>query len=111
MIRMFAGLVAHRVLGPRGVDQFYRKRVPLAGGVSNVNLNGSWPQRYQPAPLLDYVRVSPPGPMMPLVFTPTTLGKRLNFGLTCRTSVVPPARAEAMSGTFAERLMRVANSS
>jgi hypothetical protein len=108
MIRMLAGLVAHHLLGPEKVKQFYRKRIPLAGGVSNVNLNGSWPQRYHPAPLLDYVRVSPSGPMMPLVFTPTTLGKRLNFGLTCRTSVVPPARAEAMSRTFAERLVRVA---
>jgi hypothetical protein len=108
MIRMLAGLVAHRLLGPEKVKQFYRKRIPLAGGVSNVNLNGSWPQRYHPAPLLDYVRVSPSGPMMPLVFTPTTLGKRLNFGLTCRSSVVPPERAEAMSRTFADRLMRVA---
>ena len=81
--------------------------LPLAGGVSNVNLNGSWASEYHPAPLLDYVRVSPSGPMMPLVFTPTTLGSRLNFGLTCRTSVVPPERAEEMSRMFIDRLMRV----
>jgi hypothetical protein len=108
MIRMLAGLVAHRMLGPQKIKQFYRKRLPLAGGVSNVNLNGSWAQQYHPAPLLDYVRVSPSGPMMPLVFTPTTLGARLNFGLTCRTSVVSPPRAAEMSEMFINRLLRVA---
>jgi hypothetical protein len=108
MIRMLAGLVAHRLLGPEKIKQFYRKRLPLAGGVSNVNLNGSWAHEYHPAPLLDYIRVSPSGPMMPLVFTPTTIGNRLNFGLTCRTSVVPPARAAEMSAMFMHRLLRVA---
>lgn len=108
MIRMLAGLVAHRVLGQQRIKQFYRKRLPLAGGVSNVNLTGSWAHEYHPAPLLDYIRVSPSGPMMPLVFTPTTLGQRLNFGLTCRSAVVPPDRAAAMSATFTHGLLRVA---
>jgi hypothetical protein len=43
-----------------------------------------------------------------LVFTPTTLGARLNFGLTCRTSVVSPPRAAEMSEMFINRLLRVA---
>ena len=110
MIRILAAVVAHRLLGPDKVKQFYRKRVPLAGGVSNVNLNDTWVRRYHPAPVLDYLRVSPCGPLMPLVFTPTTLGERLNFGLTFRESVVSPDRAAALSATFADRLTRVASS-
>jgi hypothetical protein len=42
--------------------------------------------------------------MMPLVFTPTTLGHRLNFGLTCRTSIIPPDRAAGISRMFIDRL-------
>lgn len=108
MIRMAAGLVAHRMLGPEKVKHFYRKRLPLAGGVSNVNLNGDWPQRYHPDPILDYIRVSPSGPMMPLVFTPTTLGGRMNFGLTCRDSVVAPDRAAAIADAFRAELVHFA---
>ncbi len=109
MIRMLGGLIAHRVLGPERIKKFYRKRIPLAGGISNVNLNGSWVEQYHPSPILDYIRVSPCGPMLPLVFTPTTLGSRVNFGLTCRESVVPIQTAMEMSRTFTQRLMRFAN--
>lgn len=108
MLRMAAGLVAHRVLGPSRIKEFYRKRLPLAGGVSNVNLNGSWVEQYHPDPIIDYIRVSPCGPMMPLVFTPTTLGRRLNFGLTCRNSLVLPDAATQMARRFAQRLARFA---
>ena len=50
-------------------------RMPLAAGISNVNLNRSWAAAYHPAPLLDYLRVTPTGPMLPLVFTTTTIGR------------------------------------
>ena len=58
--------------------------------------------------LLDYVRVSPCGPMMPVVFTPTTIGDSLNVGLTCRDSVVPPSLAPQLAGRFIERLQELA---
>jgi hypothetical protein len=83
--------------------------MPLAGGVSNVNLNGSWVEQYYPDPILDYIRVSPCGPLLPLVFTPTTLGRRMNFGLTCRQSVIPPQGAEAMATSFRDRLVQFAS--
>jgi hypothetical protein len=104
MMRMFAGLVATRMLSPRKMRDFYRKRLPLTGGISNVNLNRSWAGEYHPAPLIDYIRVSPTGPMMPVVFTPTTLGRRLQFGLTCRDAVVPPHRATEIAEFFTTRL-------
>jgi hypothetical protein len=72
-------------------------------------MNRDWPAKYHPWPVLDYVRVSPCGPMMPLVFTPTTLGKQLNFGLTCRGAALAPAEANELAGMFINRLEWFAN--
>jgi NRPS condensation-like uncharacterized protein len=110
MIRMLAGLVAARMMrmNREKIINFYRKRIPLAGGISNVNLNQSWAQQYHPDPLIQYIRVSPTGPMMPLVFTTTTLGEQLNFGLTYRDAVIPPAQADRIAAHFKERLAQLA---
>jgi len=105
-VRMLAGIVAGKMLSREGTVRFYRKRVPLAGGISNVNLNHTWAADYHPDPLLEYIRVSPTGPMMPLVFTTTTLGNAFHFGLTVRESVMPPARAQALADAFVERLQK-----
>jgi hypothetical protein len=91
------------------IINFYRKRIPLAGGISNVNLNQDWPQTYHPHPLMQYIRVSPTGPMMPLVFTTTTLGDKLNFGLTYRDAVIPVERAQQIAAHFKDRLVRLCN--
>lgn len=107
-LRMLAGLAAGRLLGLEKIPSFYRKRVALAGANSNVNLNRCWAGRYSPDPLMDYVRVAPTGPMTPLVFTTTTLGNSLSIGLTYRTAIVPPDRAEALSGMFLDRLNQLA---
>ena len=65
---MGLGLLAGRLLKPDRAVHLYRKRVPLAGGISNINLSTTWASDYHPTPLLQYIRVSPTGPMMPLVF-------------------------------------------
>ena len=101
---MLAGLAVSRLLPREKVVEFYRKRVPLAGGISNVNLNRTWAADFHPTPLLDYIRVSPTGPLMPLVFTPTTLGDHLHFGLTYRPALIPPERACQMAQHFTHRL-------
>jgi hypothetical protein len=107
---MCMGLTAHRFLSPQRLLDWYRKRIPLAGGTSNVNLNRDWPAKYHPSPLLDYVRVSPCGPMMPMVFTPTTLGTGINFGLTCRESVISPELQQRIASQFTRRLCEIARS-
>jgi hypothetical protein len=109
-LRMIAGLAAGKVYSRKKVIEFYRKRLPLAGGISNVNLNRSWPVEFHPDPLLDYIRVSPTGPMMPLVFTPTTLGDRLNLGFTYRPSLISAEKAAEMAGYFTQRLRALAAS-
>lgn len=110
MIRMLAGIVAAKLMRQKRekVVNFYRKRIPLAGGISNVNLNRAWPQQYHPDPLIQYIRVSPTGPMMPLVFTTTTLGQSLHFGLTYRDALIPPDRADQIASHFMSRLKSIA---
>jgi len=107
-VRMLAGLTVGKLYERKRIIEFYRKRVPLAGGISNVNLNRSWAARFYPDPIMDYIRVSPTGPMMPLVFTPTTLGDQLRFGLTYRPSVIPPGDAAKMAELFRNRLKTIA---
>ncbi|MGH7343296.1 MAG: hypothetical protein ACREK4_00160 [Candidatus Rokuibacteriota bacterium] len=108
MLRMLGALAMGRLLSRRQLLEFYRRRVALAGGISNVSLNGAWPARYHPRPLLEYVRISPCGPMLPVIVTPTTLGDRLNFGLTCRESVISSAQAAEMATMFVSRLQSFA---
>ena len=108
LLRMAAALAAGRVMSRDRTIDFYRKRAPLAGGTSNVNLTDTWAAQYHPAPLLEYVRVSPTGPMMPLVFSTTTLARQLNLCLTRRTSIVSGPLAEAIIDTIAARLERTA---
>ena len=107
-LRMMAGLAVGKLFSRRRMVEFYRKRIPLAGGISNVNMNRSWAAEFHPSPLLDYVRVSPTGPLMPLVFTPTTLGARMHLGLSHRPALVSDERAGEMARYFGERLRELA---
>jgi hypothetical protein len=67
-------------------------------------MNRSWATAYHPSPLLDYIRVSPTGPMMPLVFATTTLGNRFHFGVTYRPSIVPVEKIDAMAAMYVSAL-------
>lgn len=104
MLRMAAGYVQGKCLSPRRLAAFYRNYMPFSGGVSNVNMNRTWPAQYHPAPLLDYFRVAPTGPMVPVVIAATTLGQRLTFTLTRRASLVDDASAAELAQTFIEEL-------
>jgi len=108
ILRMLAGVIGLRMLkgDRRRIIDFYRKRIPLAAGISNVNLNSDWPAVYHPDPLERYIRISPTGPMMPLVFTPTTLGSTCHFGLTVREALIPPTHEDHIASDFLEALRR-----
>lgn len=105
MVWMSLSLLLRRFWRSRSTHEFYCKNMPLTGGISNINLNGSWVARYHPAPLLQYIRVSPTGPMIPLAFTPTTLGRTLHLGLTYRQAVIDATTA----GNIADHFMNVLN--
>jgi len=90
---------------------FFQKTVPVAAGISNVNMTGCWadPQAHAAAEpehpmVLDYVRISPTGPLLPLVFTLTTIGQRLSLCVTYRTTAFATEEAEALVADFAGRL-------
>ena len=104
MLRMAVGYAQGRFLPPRKLAAFYRNYMPFSGGISNVNMHNSWPSRYHPAPLLDYIRVAPSGPMVPLVIAVTTLGSRFTFTLTRRTSLVDHNGGQALARTFIDEL-------
>ncbi|HEY2589228.1 MAG TPA: hypothetical protein VGI81_26020 [Tepidisphaeraceae bacterium] len=108
---MLGAMALDRFLRDDQLYHFYRKELPMLGGLSNVNLNDAWATRYHPEPLREYLRVSPTGPLVPLVFSTTTLGSKLSFALTCRNALLGPDGAAAMAGAFLRRLCEVAGNS
>jgi hypothetical protein len=106
-LRMFYGIMAGNCLSRDSIIEFYRKRVPLAGANSNVNLNNCWAAKYAGDPVLDYLRVAPTGPITPVVFSTTTLGKGLSVGLTYRREIISADSARLMGETFVSRLAEV----
>jgi NRPS condensation-like uncharacterized protein len=108
-LRMAAGFTQAKLLSPKKLAAFYREYMPVMGGVSNVNMNRAWPAEYHPSVLLDYIRVAPTGPMVPVVFAATTIGKKLCFVLTRRASAVDEASGRELARTFIEELTARAN--
>jgi len=103
LIWMAAATSIGKLSRPDELYHFYRKELPLAGGISNVDMTRSWAAQY-PSLLIDYIRVSPSGPMTPIVITTTTLGDRFHVGLTHRVGLIRPERAAALAQQFLARL-------
>ena len=101
------------------------KTVPLVAGISNVNMTGSWADSQSDhaqaaaagaevtagthgtgaAPrVLDYLRISPAGPLIPLVFTLTTIRGRLSLCVTYRTTSFRPEKLTEIVDDFVRRL-------
>jgi hypothetical protein len=97
---MLAALITSRYVPAEQSFKLYRKHMPLAGGISNVNMNHAWAAQYHPSPLLEYIRVSPTGPMVPLVFSTTTLGKEMVLGLTYRSALFSDELARSIAKNF-----------
>ncbi|MGH7194881.1 MAG: hypothetical protein ACREJM_15305, partial [Candidatus Saccharimonadales bacterium] len=66
MLWMAAALAVNPLVPDKNIYSFYRKELPMSGGLSNVNLIDTWAARYHPQPLREYLRVSPTGPLVPL---------------------------------------------
>ena len=95
--------------------QLFQKNVPMSAGISNVNMTKSWVDEIpaghrngDKAPVvLDYLRISPTGPLIPLVFTLTTIRDRLSLCCTYRTTAFTPERAQHVVNEFTRRLGEV----
>lgn len=94
---------ALRFFSPARRKQLYAKHYPLWGGVTNMNLNSLWEPKDGGA-LLDYFRGVSTGPVTPLVLSATTIGDRVNLGLSYRTAVFSKPDIEALERRFREYL-------
>ncbi len=109
-LRLLGGLVAGKTLSSKNILNFYRKRVAMAGALSNVNLNRCFASGYHPDPIVQMVRAAPTGPMAPVVFTTTTIGQDLSVGLTYRPAIVTEDKANELLFAFANILQRFVSS-
>jgi NRPS condensation-like uncharacterized protein len=82
---------------------FYAKHHPLWGGITNVNLNRLWEPAGGSLPL-DYFRGVSTGPVTPLVLSVTTIGDRMNLGLSYRITVFSRTDIEGVQSRFLEHL-------
>jgi NRPS condensation-like uncharacterized protein len=91
------------------------KMVPVVAGISNVNMTGTWADVEHVCPavgderpqVLDYFRISPTGPLLPLVFTLTTIGERLSLCVTYRTTAFRDQEAKGLAEDFCQRLQAI----
>lgn len=94
---------------PRRRAELFRKGLPLVAGISNVNLSGTSADDVaevaRQAHLLDYLRVSPVGPLLPLVFTLTTIRDRLSLCVSFRSTAFPDDIAAKLADAFISKLV------
>jgi hypothetical protein len=94
------------------------KWAPLVAGISNVNMTGSWADSKAgqiPAPVegargprvVDYLRISPAGPLIPLVFTLTTIRGQMSLCVTYRTTSFRAEKLTEIVDDFVRRLEEV----
>jgi NRPS condensation-like uncharacterized protein len=81
----------------------YRKAYPLSAGMSNVRLDSAW-FRGASDRILDYIRISPTGPALSVIVTPTTYDDRLNLSITYRESSFSEAEILKLVDLFLHKL-------
>ncbi len=100
-------VLLRRYFSVRGTRAWYRKVYPLSAGLSNVRLDARWFGDGGDR-VLDYIRISPTGPALPLVLTPTTIENRLNLAVTYRESSFSHPDVLKLLEIFVEKLERFA---
>src|SRR5262249_33730641 len=105
---MHAAEISTRFARRERLYDFYRKEAPFAGGISNVNLNDTWFAAPRAAGLvLDYVRISPTGPMVPVVLSVTTLGDDMRVSMTYRSNLMNDWTAIELAEAFVRRVKTI----
>lgn len=103
--------VANRLLSFYSTERrkkLYQKHYPLWGGLTNMNLNSLWTQTE--GQTVDYFRAVSTGPVTPLVLSVTTIGDKLNIGLTFRITVFSTPAIETIKGNFLQLVRSLAAS-
>jgi len=92
-----------RCFSPARRKIFYPKHYPLWGGITNMNLNSIWNETDHTV-ALDYFRGVSTGPVTPLALSVTTVGSRVNFGVSYRTAVFLKEDIEKLERRFWEQI-------
>ena len=58
--------------------------------------------------VLDYIRISPTGPLLPMVFTLTTIRQRLSLSVTYRTTALKQEGVDTVIADFRAALAELA---
>jgi hypothetical protein len=108
VLRMIGGLAEAHFLPARKWVDLYRQRMPMAAGISNINMNRHWPGEYFPSPIIEYIRIAPTSALLPITFGTTTSGKKFNITLTRQVSFFDDAAAERVLVAFLHRINSIA---
>lgn len=93
--------------------RFFNKNAPIMAGISNVNLTQSWIGESNLATndkIIDYIRISPTGLLLPIVFTITTLHQQLSLCISYRLTAFSNAEVEILRDRFIEFLSKCTDS-
>ena len=104
MLMRFCERIGRNRVGQELID-FYRRRIPITGALTNVNLSHSWAVGFHPSPIMSYFRVSAPGPTVPFVLAVSTLGSQFNVAMTWRPGIIKENDAAHIAMDFTEALM------
>jgi NRPS condensation-like uncharacterized protein len=92
-----------KFFSPDRRKKLYAKHYPLWGGITNMNLNSVWNGTDYNAPL-DYFRGVSTGPITPLVLSATTVGDRMNMGVSYRVASFSRKDIKDLEFRFRENL-------
>jgi hypothetical protein len=106
---LMAALATRPLVPPRNLYRFFRKETPIVAGVSNVNLNTTWVAADRGL-IGRYLRISPTGPLAPIVFSVTTLGEDLQLSLTYRAALLNETQARELGSAFIAELDEMSRS-
>lgn len=103
---LMLAMVFRPVVKPRKLYSFFRKEAPLIAGVSNVNLTSTWVGQCGDL-IAGYRRVSPTGPLAPVVFAVTSLGDRMQLSITHRLGLLSSQQARELGDAFVAELVQL----
>ena len=107
VLRMIGGLCKAHFLPARKWINLYRRKMPMAAGISNINMNRHWTAEYCPSPIVEYLRVAPTSAILPVTFGTTTTGRKMNIVLTRQTAFFDDAASKRLLDAFLLRLRKI----
>jgi hypothetical protein len=89
-----------RLLSPERRARFHRKAYPVWAGTTSLNVDALWSAAPGAAPVPEYIRAVPTGPLAPLVVAVTTAGGRIVLGISYRTAAFTRADMDNMAASI-----------